>query len=213
MHFDTNKYKIYTWKSGVMLHWILNPGLAFNELFLGQRVPKVSLIDKTSDKPYMDRGYTPCPHCGYLHPSLTWSAQNNLAFGNWFGLYCYKCGGIIPCLRNATSFILLAVTAPLWWWFRDALKNAWLKRQPARYANLDLSNLTFAKTSWLAMGITFGAVMFSLQTLLPPLIFNEPFTMKKILIGLIIWLVAGLAFGLTMKFWMGKRGGGSGVSG
>lgn len=63
MNYDTDKYKIYTWKSGVMLHWILNPGLAFNELFLGQRVPKVSLIDKTSDKPYMDRGFTPCPHC------------------------------------------------------------------------------------------------------------------------------------------------------
>lgn len=213
MNYDTDKYKIYTWKSGVMLHWILNPGLAFNELFLGQRVPKVSLIDKTSDKPYMDRGFTPCPHCGYLHPSLTWSAQNNLAFGNWFGLYCYKCGGIIPCLRNATSFILLAVTAPLWWWFRDALKNAWLKRQPARYANLDLSNLTFARTSWLATGAGFGGFMFLFYILFDPWLYGGTLTIQKILGALLSSTIAGLLFGLTMKFFLGKRGGGSGVSG
>lgn len=35
----------------MMLHWILNPGLAINELILGQRVPKVSLEDKSVDKP------------------------------------------------------------------------------------------------------------------------------------------------------------------
>ncbi|MEQ1745681.1 MAG: hypothetical protein ABMA02_09655 [Saprospiraceae bacterium] len=212
MQYDTNKYKIYTWKSGVMLHWVLNPGLAINEVILGQRVPKVSLIDKTSDKPYMDRGFVPCPHCSHLHPSLTWSAKNNLAFGNWFGLYCHKCGGIIPCLMNALSFILLVVTAPLWWWFRDSLRAAWLTRQPARYADLDLSGLTYTKTSWLAMGLTFGVVMFSLQTILPPLISKVPFTTDSIVTGLIIAALAGLVFGLAMKLWMGRRGKGSGVS-
>ena len=48
MEFDKEKYKVYTWKNWMMLHWILNPGLAINELILGQRVPKVSLEDKTN---------------------------------------------------------------------------------------------------------------------------------------------------------------------
>ena len=46
MEFDKEKYKVYTWKNWMMLHWILNPGLAINELILGQRVPKVSLEDE-----------------------------------------------------------------------------------------------------------------------------------------------------------------------
>lgn len=213
MHFDTEKYTVYTWKSGVILHWILNPGLAFNELILGQRAPKVSLIDKTSDKPYMDRGYTPCPHCGHLHTSLIWSTQNNLAFGNWFGLYCHECGGIIPCLRNATSFILLALTAPLWWWFRDALKAAWLMRQPARYAKLDLSNLTFAKTSWLAAGTGFGGLMFLFYILFDPWYYGGVLTTQKFLGALFSSALAGLLFGLMMKFFLGKSGKDPKVSG
>ena len=43
MEFNKEKYKIYTWKNWMVLHWILNPGLAINELILGQRVPKISL--------------------------------------------------------------------------------------------------------------------------------------------------------------------------
>ena len=40
MEFDKNKYKIYTWKNWMYLHYILNPGLAFNELILGMRLAK-----------------------------------------------------------------------------------------------------------------------------------------------------------------------------
>jgi len=51
MHFDKISYKIYPWKSWMMLHWIFNPGLVINELILGQRVPSLSAKDKTIDKP------------------------------------------------------------------------------------------------------------------------------------------------------------------
>jgi hypothetical protein len=54
-----------------MLHWILNPGLAINELILGQRVPKVRLEDKTIDKPRIERVLIPCPHCETLHDGRT----------------------------------------------------------------------------------------------------------------------------------------------
>lgn len=121
--FDESKYKIYTWKHWMILHFILNPGLAFNELILGQRIPKISLEDKTSKKPRAERSYVPCPHCDTLHDGRIWSADNGRAFKNWFGLYCPECGGIIPCVMNVTSYIILALTLPVWGWFKDDLKK------------------------------------------------------------------------------------------
>ena len=50
MEFNKDKYKIYTWRNWMMLQWILNPGLAVNELVLGQRIPEISLEDKTFEK-------------------------------------------------------------------------------------------------------------------------------------------------------------------
>ena len=61
MEFNKEKYKIYTWKNWMVLHWILNPGLAINELILGQRIPKISLEDKISNKPRIERTFIPCP--------------------------------------------------------------------------------------------------------------------------------------------------------
>lgn len=54
MQYDKNKFKIWALPHPIVLHWILNPGLAFNELVLGQRLPKVILIDKESKKPLME---------------------------------------------------------------------------------------------------------------------------------------------------------------
>ena len=119
MNFDKKKYHVWTWKNPLILHWIINPGLAFNELILGQRVPKITVIEKGGIKPLADRSYVPCPHCETLHSSLKWTPQNNTAFKNWFGLYCDNCGKIIPCVRNLTSFILLVLTFPIWYWFKD----------------------------------------------------------------------------------------------
>ena len=65
--FDTNKYKVYTWKHWMILHYILNPGLVFNELVMKQRLLQVMLEDKTSDKPRMERCYVPSLHCNKLH--------------------------------------------------------------------------------------------------------------------------------------------------
>ena len=84
MDIDHNKYKVWKLPNLLLVHWILNPGLAFNELILGQRMPKVTLIDKTSDVPLMEKQYIPCPHCGAIHNGLIWSKKN--AFGNWFGI-------------------------------------------------------------------------------------------------------------------------------
>ncbi len=68
---DKSKFKIWIWRNPVMLHWIINPGLAINELLLGQRVPKVSLEDKTIDKPRFEKTMVPCLHCETLHNGRT----------------------------------------------------------------------------------------------------------------------------------------------
>ena len=55
MEYDKTKFKIWTWKNPIMLHWIINPGLVINELLLGQRVPKIMLIEKDSTKSLQEK--------------------------------------------------------------------------------------------------------------------------------------------------------------
>ncbi len=136
MKIDENKYKIWTWKNPLMLHWIINPGLAINELILGQRVPKIILVERNSTKTLADKTYIACPHCETIHSGQKWSPQNKTAFRNWFGLYCDNCGKIIPCLTNLTSYILLGLTFPIWYWFKDSLKTKWLEEQKIDFQNL-----------------------------------------------------------------------------
>ena len=54
MQYDAKKWKVYTWKNWMMLHWIVNPGVAFAELFMGVRVARVTLLDKTSGKSWVE---------------------------------------------------------------------------------------------------------------------------------------------------------------
>jgi hypothetical protein len=197
MNYDTQKYKIWNWKNPMMLHWIINPGLAVNELLLGQRVPKVMLIEKDKSKPLPERSFIPCPHCHTLHSGLKWSVQNKTAFKNWFGLYCDHCGGIIPCLWNATSLVLLALTFPLWYWFKDRWKQRWLEVQQEKFSKpLQLSKPEFV---WWKTGLGFGLSMFVGVDLLFPLLDGSGISGIKLLIGIPIWIVVGLAFGRIMK--------------
>jgi len=205
MEYDKTKYKVWTWKNPLMLHWIINPGLAINELLLGQRVPKITLIENDSSKSLQERTKIPCPHCGTLHSGLKWSTRNN-AFKNWFGLYCDNCGKTIPCLTNFTSLILLTVTSPIWIWFKDKWKNNWLQKQPDRYKNLDLENVPnpFEGYGWVRQGLSWGLFMYVFMTFLFPLIDGDGVTLRKVIIGIPIWIIAGLAFGYTMKLINGK---------
>lgn len=204
MEFD-KKFKIWSWRNPVMLHWIINPGLVFNELILGQRIPKIMLIEENSPKSLQERTKIPCPHCATLHSSLKWSTKNN-AFKNWFGLYCDNCGNTIPCLTNLTTLLLLGLTFPVWIWFKDRLKNNWLKKQPARYRNLDVENVPnpFEGYGWVRQGLFWGTLMYVFMTFIFPLIDREEITLRNALIGIPIWTVAGLGFGYTMKLITGK---------
>ena len=139
---------------------------------------------------------------------MKWSGQNKTAMQNWFGLYCDHCGKIIPCVINLTSLILLVVTAPLWYGFKEPLKRKWLGKQPARYEKLAVKNdtNTFAGYGWIKEGLSFGFFMFIVMTFISnPLLMDEnPFTWRSLVSGLISWLVGGLLYGLIMKLFIGK---------
>lgn len=207
MEFD-KKYKVYTWKNWMILHYILNPGIAVNEIIFGQRVPKVSLEDTTSDKPMIERSYVPCPHCHELHDGRTWSIDNGTAFKNWFGLYCRNCGEIIPCLINLTTLIILAITFPIWGWFKNDLKRRWLEKQPARFKEIaiEVDSNPYEGKKWIKTGLSWGLIMFLLISIGLPLLLNEGITLTAILIGAVLWTIGGLGFGYFMKRYFGKKG-------
>lgn len=202
MDFDTNKYKVWTWKNPLMLHWMINPGLAFNELVLGQAVPKVSLVEK-SNRSLPERSFVPCPHCRTVHPGLKWSLQNKTAFGNWFGLYCDNCGNTIPCLRNLTSLVLLAVTFPIWIWFIKSWKKKWLSVQKEKFSKP--LRLTTPEFNWVTQGLGWGFFMFLFMDILFPLFEGEDYKPLKLIISAVFWILGGLLFGYIMKKLMLKQ--------
>jgi hypothetical protein len=208
MKFDSKKYKVYTWKQWMMLHYVLNPGIAVNELFFGQRVPKVSLEDKTSEKPFLERSYVPCPNCETLHDGRTWSSQNGTAFKNWFGLYCPNCGEIIPCLINLTTLLILAITFPIWGWFRKSLKKRWLEKQPKRYKEIEIELLEnpFEGYGWIKMGLRWGILTGILMLIFFPLIGVEVFSKQFIVTIAAFVILGGLLFGFIMKLFFEKTG-------
>lgn len=201
MVFDKEKYKVYTWKHWMMFSYILNPGIAINELILGQRVPKVTLIDKISNKPLAERTFVPCTHCETVHDARTWATENGTAFKNWFGLYCHNCGGVIPCLTNLFSFIILAVTYPILGGFRKSMHQKWLKKQPERYVSLKIESLKnpFARFGWIKLGLTWGAIMFLVMSIIFPLFYGIKINIQSLFFGLGLWSIGGLLFGFTMK--------------
>jgi len=208
MNYDKEKYNICNWKHPVILHWIINPGCVINDLILGQTIPKVFLMERNSNKPFYARSIVPCPHCGTLHPGIKYSKQNNTLFKNWFGYYCDHCSKIIPVQRNLTSILILGVTYPFWIWFKKSIRQKWLKQQPKRYTNLNLEyDHSMHKTkNWLLVGLIWGVLMYIIMSLVFPLLMDDEITTTLLLIGIPIWLIAGIVFGLMMKYWMSRKG-------
>ncbi len=202
MEFDQAKYRVWRLPHPLLLHWVVNPGIAFNELILGQRIPKLMLIDKTSDAPLMERQYVPCPECNALNDGRLWSKGN--AFGHWFGYVCPECNAKIPCLWNYTSLIILSLTFPIWIWFRRSAEKRWRAKEKARLSVIASNGLPEAKQiSWLKMGLGFGVMMFSIMTL--PKIFQHQLSANLIAFQAAIWLVAGALFAFSMKLFLGRR--------
>ena len=93
--------KTWTPWSPTMLHWVLNPGLAFNDLVLGQRIAREFHQCRECGTSFID-----CRTCQTSVDALDWSILSQ--FGRWRGMRCARCGGSIPCLRNALALIIEA---------------------------------------------------------------------------------------------------------
>ena len=100
-------YKILKWPNFLIAHWRINPGLAFNELVLGQRLPEQILCcshchigNATSN--------VRCQNCGEIYNYYEFGG-----FGYWLGYLCPKCNSRIPTSWNFTSKIILIFFAPI----------------------------------------------------------------------------------------------------
>ncbi len=161
------------------------------------------LMERNRNKAWAERFKVPCPHCSTIHDNRTWNLTNKTMFKNWFGLYCHACGGVIPCLMNIGTFVALAITSPIWYWFRNPLYNKWLAKQAGRYKKLDLETSDFQKHTWWQQGLGWGMFMF-VATILLDKLWSEEYTIQKLLFHFVWWIIAGLIFGLIMKGIMPK---------
>ena len=202
-------------------HFILNPGLAINELILGQRMPQQTYLCTSCALPIIERGYVHCPGCGVFHSNRIWSARN--AFGNWLGLICPSCGGQIPCLWNLTSRLLLTLTAPIWWLPLKHYKAQWLEQQYKRTRQtknhyMDEEANKPKSINYMQVGLAWGAIMFIATTILFPTIsmlakghFSWSDSIREITslgcVGFVIWLIGGLSFGVYMQLFINRMGG------
>ena len=205
MQYDKNRFKIWALPHPLILFWVLCPALIFNELIFGQRLPKVMLIDKESDKPLMERTYVPCPHCETLNHQRLWAKWNG--FGHWFGFVCPSCHQVIPCLWNIFSLAILAVTLPLWYFPARFFRRRWLdieKKRLARALERPLIEIKFIH--WLLIGV-FGCgvlswVLFEGWQVLD----GREWDLMKMIGNLPIWLVSGFVWGLLMHLFMNRKG-------
>ena len=156
MQYDKNRFKIHALPHPLVLHWVLNPVIMVSELIFGQRLPKVTLIDKESDKPRTT--YIPCPHCETLNDSRLWAKGN--AFEHWFGFVCPSCHEVIPCLWNIFSLAILAITSPLWYFPARFFRRRWLEKEKKRLAKVLERPLIEAKSiNWLLDAFGYGVSM------------------------------------------------------
>ncbi|MBK9141888.1 MAG: hypothetical protein IPM23_05285 [Candidatus Melainabacteria bacterium] len=200
-------------------HMILNPGLAINELVLGQRTPKALYACLSCDTPLVDRSYLHCPGCDSFHQGRIWAYRN--AFGNWLGLVCPACGESIPCLWNLASRLILALTAPIWWIPVTRYRSQWLQASRKRIADNSSLHIESSTNSpkpvryflmgniWALFMSFFTGIIVALLALVawsvpvPSLIATFIATSVA---SLIVWIPAGWLFGLTLKWIVDRKG-------
>lgn len=197
-------------------HYLINPGLAFNELVLGQRIPKTMCTCKACELPLHHRTFVPCPSCGEL---LGLEIQKKFfALGNYFGLFCPLCQAEIPSLSNFTSSLIRFVSMPLWTIPNKPLKTLWLDRYKkiAESEGIELLAMNSmpekqSKFAYVKAGLLWGAIMFFVFWI-PLLVgflagnLDISFFIMVSSMNLVLWMAGGLAFGGSMMFFLERRG-------
>lgn len=202
---DGSHFKRWELPHPLILHWILNPAIAFNEIVLGTRVPKTLLICQDCEEFLLDRGYVPCPSCGAMHPGRFASGMRG--FRNWRGFSCPSCGKPIPCIWNVFSLLILLLTFPLW----SLPYYLYFQKQPLKplFFSEENKRLTppqpLTKRTWVFTGAAWGGIMWIFVYILPLLTGsgNVP-GWVSVFIGLPISALGGFAFGFFMWFFLGR---------
>ncbi len=205
MQYDKNRFKVQALPHPFTLLWVLFPALIVNELIFGQRLPKVTLIDKESDKPPEERAYVPCPHCETLNDRRLWATKGN-AFGHWFGFVCPSCHQIIPCLWNVFSLAVLAITFPVWYFPVRFFRHRWIEKEKERLAKV-LERPLIQTTSIidsLSIGIVSGISMWVTWMIFAVMWNGREWDLKTVLESLPISLVAGFGAGCVIG-WFEKE--------
>ena len=206
MQYDKNRFKVQSLPHPLVLLWVLFPGTMFFELMLGQRLPKVVLVDKESDKPPLERSYIPCPHCETLNDRRLWAGN---AFGHWFGFVCPSCHQVIPCLWNIFSLAILAITFPLWYFPVRFFRHRWIEIEKERLAKVLERPLIQAKSINSPLRLLISAFASGVSMWVMWVIFVEvlwegrEWDLKTMLESLPICVVGGFAIGLFLG-WMEK---------
>ena len=209
MQYDKDRYKIWGLTHPVVLFWRVCPPVIITELIIGYRQPKVLLVDKMSDKAWMERCYIPCPHCETLNDARLWAKWN--AIGNWFGLVCPSCHQVIPCLWNIFSLAFLAITYPLWYFPAKALRQRWLIKEKERLEKTQHPPLIQAASiNWFLRGIIgWGGSMYMIFDFFPQLwdvLHGEAWDLTMTLFMLLLYAITGFGWGLSMHWWMNRKG-------
>ena len=184
----------------LLLHWILNPALIFNEIALGQRLPKTLLICQGCDGPLIERQYVPCTFCGAMH-----SAMHGKFFGLWRGARCTCCDRPIPLLWNVFSVLVLGLTLPFW----GLPYHLHFRKKPLTLFGI-AQNETPGKPKQRALifirsGVLWGGVMWLVTGVLPAWKSKaNPARWNAMLSLLPIWAVGGFLFGCLLWFFIGR---------
>jgi hypothetical protein len=190
------------------MHWILNPGIAFNELVLGQRLPKRILVCLNCELPLKDRQYVPCPSCGAINDGKIWAGKSKNRFGNWRGLVCPACGEFIPCLWNLTSLVFLVVLFPFWYL---PYQLFFINRKPLRPSNkIPIVVEKSAIKSVIEMALSWTIFMWIALSAIPFLwnmLKYGKMDFDNLIIESILWPLGGLFVGVTMHWFLNQKGG------
>jgi hypothetical protein len=196
MEFDSSKYKVQKLPNLLLVHWVINPGLAVNELVLGQRLPRVMLTDKAQDIDYV-----PCPHCKAMNDADLWSGKNS--FGHWFGIICPECHQKIPSLLNLTSLLVLFFTFPIWIWLRLWGEQKWLEKEKKRFVFSSTKKAKKNRFENFKIGLLFGLFMFCVISLDRYL--DDRLNPESMLAYAFICIVGAMIFGALMDIPSFKR--------
>lgn len=211
-----SRHKQWTPSHPIIVFWLVNPGVAFNEVFVGQRIPEATYFCEACPEPFQERSYVFCPNCRTYHSGRVWGERNS--FGHWAGLVCPDCGAQIPTLTNYTSRLLLALLFPLWWLPSRLAKAQWIHFEQRR-AQQTRKQLKPYRVNWILRGLfKFGPLLWAL--LMIPLAVMLVVTWRLgavppetaltvgcgiALFALLLCLAGGVAWGCVMKVWMEKR--------